>query len=150
MLTLIEFLMPAVIIALISLPIIPVLQRKVSVKNAKFRFVLQICLFAAAFLSVVVFQFNGVVAKASETAAAMETGGFSGSIAQGLGFLSAAIATSCSAMGAGYAVAASAPAALGAISENPENFGKAMIFVAMAEGVAIYGLLISILIINKL
>ncbi|MBN2851053.1 MAG: ATPase, partial [Erysipelotrichaceae bacterium] len=40
--------------------------------------------------------------------------------------------------------------AIGAISENPENFGKAMIFVALAEGVAIYGLLISILIINKL
>ena len=150
MLTLIELLMPIVIIALISLPIIPVLTKKVSMKNAKYRVVLQLCLFTAAFLSVVVFQINGIVAKASEVAAAAGTDGFAGSLGQGLGFLGAAIVTSCSALGAGYAVAASAPAALGAISENPENFGKAMIFVALAEGVAIYGLLISILIINKL
>ena len=43
-----------------------------------------------------------------------------------------------------------APAALGAVSENPDNFGRAIIFVALGEGVAIYGLLISILILNNL
>ena len=43
-----------------------------------------------------------------------------------------------------------APAAIGAVSENDKTFGKSLIFVAMGEGVAIYGLLISILIINKL
>ncbi|MFQ9597677.1 MAG: ATP synthase subunit C [Streptococcus sp.] len=42
------------------------------------------------------------------------------------------------------AVAAAAPAAIGAFSENEKNFGKSMIFVALGEGVAIYGLLISI------
>ena len=47
----------------------------------------------------------------------------------------------------GIAVAFAAPAAIGAFSENKENFGKAMIFVAMGEGVAIYGLLISIIMI---
>ena len=46
--------------------------------------------------------------------------------------------------------AAAAPAAIGAFSENAENFGKSLIFVALGEGVAIYGLLISILIINTL
>jgi V/A-type H+-transporting ATPase subunit K len=55
-----------------------------------------------------------------------------------------------SALGAGIAVAAAAPAAIGAFSENSENFGRALIFVALGEGVAIYGLLISILIINAL
>ena len=55
-----------------------------------------------------------------------------------------------SALGAGIAVAAAAPAAIGAFSENAENFGKSLIFVALGEGVAIYGLLISILIINTL
>ena len=54
------------------------------------------------------------------------------------------------ALGAGIAVAAAAPAAIGAFSENAENFGKSLIFVALGEGVAIYGLLISILIINTL
>ena len=48
------------------------------------------------------------------------------------------------------AVAAAAPAAIGAFSENEKNFGKSLIFVALGEGVAIYGLLISILIINKI
>ena len=51
---------------------------------------------------------------------------------------------------AGIAVAAAAPAAIGAFSENEKNFGKSLIFVALGEGVAIYGLLISILIINKI
>ena len=45
---------------------------------------------------------------------------------------------------------AAAPAAIGAFSEDPKAFGKALIFVALGEGVALYGLLISILIINKL
>ena len=58
--------------------------------------------------------------------------------------------TGFSALGAGIAVAAAAPAAIGAFSENEKNFGKSLIFVALGEGVAIYGLLISILIINKI
>ena len=58
--------------------------------------------------------------------------------------------TGLSAIGAGIAVAAAAPAAIGAFSENPKSFGKAMIFVVLGEGIAIYGLLISILILNSL
>ena len=148
MLTMLEVFGPLVVIGLISLPIIPIMSGKVTAKNAKFRVLTQISLFAATFILVLVFQINGVMAQASEAVA--ETTGFNGSIAQGLGFIAAAIATSASALGAGFAVAAAAPAAIGAISENTDNFGKAMIFVALAEGVAIYGLLISILIINKL
>ena len=53
-------------------------------------------------------------------------------------------------MGAGIAVAAAAPAAIGAISENPKNLGKSLIFVALGEGVAIYGMLVSILILNTI
>lgn len=147
MLTIFEAVAPLIIIILISLPLIPVLSGKVDAKNAKFRVWTQVAMFAAAFLGVLVFQINGLVAHAaSETAATSITG----TNAQGMGFIAAAIATSASCLGAGFAVAAAAPAAIGAISENSDNFGKAMIFVALAEGVAIYGLLISILIINKL
>ena len=53
-------------------------------------------------------------------------------------------------IGCGIAVANAAPAAIGAVAEEPESFGKALIFVALGEGVAIYGLLIAILILNKL
>ena len=50
----------------------------------------------------------------------------------------------------GIAVASSASAALGAISEDGSLFGKSMIFVAMAEGIALYGLIISFMILGKL
>ena len=43
-----------------------------------------------------------------------------------------------------------APAAIGAVSEDGKNFGKALIFVVLGEGIALYGLLISILILNKI
>jgi V/A-type H+-transporting ATPase subunit K len=146
MLTIFEAVAPLLFIVLISLPIIPVLAGKVNARNAKFRVFTQISLFAAAFLGVMIFQVNGLMVHAEEAT----TTGVTGTLAQGLGFMAAAIVTSASAIGAGFAVASAAPAAIGAISENSENFGKAMIFVALAEGVAIYGLLISILIINKL
>ena len=148
MLTMFEVFGPLLVIGLISLPILPILKGKVNAQNAKFRVLTQISLFAATFILVMVFQINGLVAQAAEATAA--TNGMAGSLAQGLGFIAAAVVTSASAIGAGFAVAAAAPAAIGAISENSDNFGKAMIFVALAEGVAIYGLLISILIINKL
>ena len=67
----------------------------------------------------------------------------------GIGMLGAALATGLSCIGAGIAVASSASAAIGAISENPKTFGKALIFVALAEGVALYGMLISIQILAK-
>ncbi len=68
----------------------------------------------------------------------------------GLGFLAAALSTGLSCLGAGIAIASTAPAAIGAFSEDPKAFGKALIFVVLGEGVALYGLLISILLINKL
>ena len=67
-----------------------------------------------------------------------------------MGYIAAALVTGISAIGAGIAVAAAAPAAIGAFSEDAKNFGKALIFVALGEGVALYGLLISILILNKI
>jgi len=70
------------------------------------------------------------------------------SVGAGLSMLGVALVTGMSCIGAGIAVAASASSAIGAISENPKTFGKAMIFVALAEGVALYGLLISIQILS--
>lgn len=70
------------------------------------------------------------------------------SVGAGIGMLGVALVTGLSCIGAGIAVAASASSAIGAISENPKTFGKAMIFVALAEGVALYGLLISIQILS--
>ena len=63
--------------------------------------------------------------------------------------IGAALATGISGIGGGIAVGNAAPAAIGATSEDPKAFGKALIFVALGEGVALYGLLVSILIISK-
>ncbi|MEG1316822.1 MAG: ATP synthase subunit C, partial [Oscillospiraceae bacterium] len=67
-----------------------------------------------------------------------------------MAYLSAALAVGLSGIGGGIAVASSASAALGALSENDGVFGKALIFVGMAEGVALYGLLIAFMIISGL
>jgi V/A-type H+-transporting ATPase subunit K len=67
----------------------------------------------------------------------------------GIGLLAAALSTGMATIGAGIAVAVSASAALGAISEDSSILGKTLIFVGLAEGIAIYGLIISIMILNK-
>lgn len=66
------------------------------------------------------------------------------------GFIAAALATGLSALGAAFAVAAVGAAAVGAVAEKPEVFGRALVFVGLAEGIAIYGLIISIMIFNRL
>lgn len=65
-------------------------------------------------------------------------------------FLAAALATGASSLGAGIAVARVGTAAVGALAEKPELFGRLLIFVGLAEGIAIYGLIVSILILNRL
>ena len=83
--------------------------------------------------------------SADDTAAATSDSGF----AAGMAYIAAAVVTGLSGIGGGIAVAAGAPAAIGATSEDPKAFGKALIFVALGEGIALYGLLVSILILAK-
>ena len=63
--------------------------------------------------------------------------------------IAAAIAVSFGSIGAGYAVSTTGSAAIGAIAEKPETFGRALIFVGLSEGVAIYGLIIAFIILNR-
>jgi V/A-type H+-transporting ATPase subunit K len=63
--------------------------------------------------------------------------------------LAAAIATGLAAVGAGIAVSGTGAAAVGAIAEKPEAFGRSLIFVGLAEGIAIYGLLVAFLVLNR-
>jgi V/A-type H+-transporting ATPase subunit K len=60
--------------------------------------------------------------------------------------LAAAISTGLACIGAGIAVGGSGAAAVGATAEKPESFGRALIFVGLSEGIAIYGLIISFLV----
>lgn len=68
---------------------------------------------------------------------------------KGLGLLAAGLVTGLAGIGGGIAVAAGAPAAIAATAENPKSFGKSIIFVALGESIALYGVVISILILNK-
>lgn len=68
----------------------------------------------------------------------------------GLGFIAAGLSTGLATIGAGYAVGAVGSSALGAVSENPRILGKTLIFVGLAEGIAIYGLIVSIMILGRL
>jgi V/A-type H+-transporting ATPase subunit K len=68
--------------------------------------------------------------------------------ASGLKYLSAALCTGVASIGGGMALAAGIPAAIGATSEDPKAFGKALIFVALGETLALYGVIISFMILN--
>ena len=67
-----------------------------------------------------------------------------------IGLVAAALATGLAGIGGGMAVASAAPAAIAANSENEKTFGKSLIFVALGESIALYGLVISIMILSKL
>ncbi len=66
------------------------------------------------------------------------------------GLLAGAAAASISALAAGYAVAQVGTAAVGVLAEKPELIGRVLILVGLAEGIAIYGLIVAILIFNRL
>lgn len=63
--------------------------------------------------------------------------------------MAAAVAAGLSTLAAGYAVAAVGSAAVGALAEKPELLGRVLILVGLAEGIAIYGLIVAVLILNR-
>lgn len=72
------------------------------------------------------------------------------SAASGLGFLGASLATGLACLGAGIAVAVVGAAALGVVGEKPSMLGTTLIYLGLAEGIAIYGVIVSLLILGKL
>ena len=89
-------------------------------------------------------------AAAGETNAPEETASQSEQTAadssKGFAYIGAALAVGLAGIGGGIAVAAGAPAAIGATAEDPKSFGKSIIFVALGEGFGLYGLLIAMMI----
>ena len=98
---------------------------------------------ASFFAFLVLASVGGMGGSASPAGA--EAAAAVGGMAEGLKYVGAALAVGLSGIGGGIAVASSASAALGAISENDKAFGKALIFVGLAEGVALYGLIVALL-----
>ena len=95
-----------------------------------------------AFAAVLMFSGNAMAAEGAAAAGKAS--------AAGMGYLSAALSTGLSCLGGGIAVSAAASAALGAISEDSSILGKSLIFVGLAEGLCLYGLIISFMILGQL
>ncbi|GLX03923.1 ATP synthase subunit C [Microbispora sp. NBRC 16548] len=90
-----------------------------------------------------------VLISALTAGAARGAAGAAPAGAGGAALLGAAIAVAGSAIGAGIAVAYTGAAALAAMSERPELFGRAIVIVGLAEGIAIYGLVVGIILIER-
>lgn len=100
-------------------------------------------------MSVSVFAAEGDdAAQTAETQTEETVAADSGS-SKGMGLLAAGLVTGLAGIGGGIAVAAGAPAAIAATAEDPKSFGKSIIFVALGESIALYGVVISILILQK-
>jgi V/A-type H+-transporting ATPase subunit K len=108
----------------------------------------QLVLFLGAQIGLLVLGINDVMASADVAGAA--AGGNEISLGMGLAIIGAGIPTAISTIGAGIAVGPIGAASLAAITEKPENLGRTLIYLGLAEGIAIYGLVISILLINRI
>ncbi len=130
----------------ITLPLVVIYRRVKRGNKGKAPLITNLCCFFGMLVFGAVFCFSQSAEAADAAGGLVTSDGF----ATGMGYLSAALAVGLSGIGGGIAVASSASAALGALSENDGVFGKALIFVGMAEGVALYGLLIAFMIISGL
>ena len=140
----VKFLLIAALILSIIIPFGYFLIGEKNKKRYKMTLATNVFFFFGAFLVAGIMLFAGVPVQAAETAEAVSSN------ATGFGYLAAALSTGLSCVGGGIAVASAASAALGAISEDPSALGKSLIFVGLAEGVCLYGLIISFMIILTL
>lgn len=136
------FLLPLAIVVLLSLPVVSRIKHFTDGTKCKNAIIGNLCTFFGIMLLAVILPVGNLVSAevVEETAGVISSAG--------MGYLAAALAVGLGSIGCGIAVANAAPAAIGAVAEEPSCFGKAMIFVALGEGVALYGFLIAFLIIQ--
>ena len=103
-------------------------------------------LFITALAGLVLFGIGDVMAAAgTEVEGVKEI-----SIGMGLGMIGVGIPTAFSTLAAGVAVGPIGAASLAVLAEKPEIFGRTLIYLGLAEGIAIYGLVVSILLLDKI
>ena len=127
------------------------LRKRNQGKSAKRAMGMNLAVFGVLVVLLSVLSFNVFAASDTNTAAdTAQTEQTAGESSKGLGLLAAGLVTGLAGIGGGIALAAAAPAAIAATAENPKSFGKSLIFVALGESIALFGVVISILIINEL
>ena len=130
------------------LPILSALKKRKSGRSIKNAFLVNFCAFfgVMAICAVLPFGLNAYAdnenSDASVSAEADEAEDNGGS--NGLMYIASALAVGLGAIGGGIAIAAAAPAAIGAVSEDPKSFSKALIFVALGEACALYGFIVAL------
>ena len=139
------FLLPIVIVAILILPAVIAVKRKRGERSVRHAIIGNLCAFfgvmvICAALPIGMYASAETSSDTSASAEAEESGDSSG-----MGYLAAALAVGLGSIGGGIAVAAAAPAAIGAVSEDPKSFSKALIFVALGEGCALYGFVVALL-----
>ena len=134
---------------LLALPLVTIAVRRLTGAPARRALLGNVAMFFGLFLLTSVAGLTGAFAAVPEGASAAEAVA-SGGLAEGLKYIGAGLAVGLSGIGGGIAVSAAASAALGAISEDGSILGKSLIFVGLAEGVCLYGLIISFMILGKL
>ena len=139
------FILPLIVVVLMLVPFLLYAKKIKNGGSPKKAFIGNLCSFFGAMGLMFLLPLGKLVSAADESGAKeviLTTGA-------GLGYLGAAVAVGLACVGAGIAVSAGASAAIGATSENPDNFVKSLIFVVLGAGIALYGLLIAILIISN-
>jgi V/A-type H+-transporting ATPase subunit K len=136
--------LPLLVMVLLSVPFIAAYVKKKGYKNAGTAMLVHFGSFAAVMLAAVILPVGDILTFAAENGGAAIT-----STGAGLAYLGAGFCTAIAALSSGIAVGGAAPAAIGATAEDPKNFSKSLLFVALGEGIAIYGVLISFMIINS-
>ncbi len=139
-----------IVLAAVAIPFVLSIRSLKKTGSARKAVKVNLIAFAAVALLCAAAPFMASAAPA-EDAAATPTATASqettdGTADKGIGYIAAALAVGLSGIGGGISVAAAAPAAIGATSEDQKNFAKSLIFVALGEGIALYGLVVSILI----
>ena len=135
----------AAAVAALVLPTVVAVKQRRSGKTVKQALLGHVCTFFGVLVICAAFPLS-INAYAEEAApAASTTEEAAESSAEGLKYLAAALAVGLGSIGGGLAVAAAAPAAIGAVSEDPKSFSKALIFVALGEGCALYGFVVALL-----
>ena len=151
-------LLPLLIVALLALPVYAVITKKKDGKSMRRAMLMNLCAFGAVMLCAVALPLGGFASaeESGDTAVILVAGDDeeaapqTSAAAAGMGYLAAALAVGIGCIGCGIAVGHAAPAAIGAIAEDPKCFAKALIFVALGEGISAFGLLIAIMILGKL
>ena len=128
----------------------PVRKLKVNIAQTLVAMVLALALVGTVFCSNVFAQESTEHDKTAANANDVDHGSDKGGMSEaGIGLIAAAVAFGLGAVGAGFAISHVGAAAMGAVAEKPQIAGQALIFVALAEGIVVFGFITALMILGK-